>query len=162
MAGHDASGVAKRLLEKAHERGQPLTPMQLIKLVYIAHGWMLGLYSRPLINEPVEAWRYGPVVRSVYDQVKCYRSSPVEAIAAKPAELNDYEDDLLDQVLEIYGDKSGLLLSTITHQSGTPWFITWHSQGMNGSISNDLIEAHFEELYRRHKEEAEDQAGSDG
>ncbi len=31
--------------------------MQLIKLVYLCHGWTMGLYSRPLI-ENVEAWQY--------------------------------------------------------------------------------------------------------
>ena len=42
------------------------TPMHVIKLVYLAHGWMLGFTSRALINEAVEAWTYGPVVPSTY------------------------------------------------------------------------------------------------
>ena len=36
--------------------------MQVLKLVYYCHAWMLGLYGRPLIRQPIEAWRYGPVV----------------------------------------------------------------------------------------------------
>ena len=45
--------------------------MHAIKLVYLCHGWMLGIYGRSLIGEPVEAWRYGPVVpeRLPYFQV---------------------------------------------------------------------------------------------
>ncbi|MCG5538937.1 Panacea domain-containing protein [Halorhodospira sp. 9622] len=158
MQGHPALGIAKRLLEKAHERGLSLTPMQLIKLVYLAHGWMLGLHSRPMIQEPVEAWQYGPVVRTVYDRVKQYRSRPVEAIAGRPRtpDLDEEEEDLLDQVLTVYGDQPGTFLSMITHQEGTPWDLTWRHFGRNGSISNDLIEAHFAELYRRaHEDTAE-------
>lgn len=158
MAGQKASIVARRLLDKAHERGQSLTPMQLIKLVYLAHGWMLGLHSRPLIEEPIEAWQYGPVVRSVYDKVKQYRSGPVEHVStSKDGRLDDLEEDLLDQVLEVYGDTNGMLLSTITHQPGTPWHMTWHENGKNAPISNDLIGAHFADLYKRYSEQADSQ-----
>ena len=48
------------------------TPMHMIKLVYLSHGWMLGLRERSLINEAVEAWRYGPVVPSVYHRFKSF------------------------------------------------------------------------------------------
>jgi len=52
--------VANYLIGKAQSEGRSITPMQLIKLVYIAHGWTLGLYDQPLIGEQVEAWTYGP------------------------------------------------------------------------------------------------------
>jgi len=52
--------VADDILYLARQANNPLTPMQVLKLAYIAHGWQLGLHGRPLINEPVEAWKYGP------------------------------------------------------------------------------------------------------
>ena len=33
----------------------------------------------------------------------------------------------------------------MTHQVGTPWYVTWHQLGQNGEISNDLIENFYKE-----------------
>lgn len=156
MKFHDSKAVAKLLLDKAHGKKLQLTPMQLLKLVYIAHGWMLGLYSRPLIREEIEAWEYGPVIRDLYHAVKEYRSRPVQDIKGVPDEnFDEIEENLIDQVLDIYGDKDGIFLSSITHMPGTPWETTWSIDGKNGVISNDLIESHYAEKYRRLTEENE-------
>ena len=55
----------------ANARG-PLTPLQVIKMVYIAHGYSLAILGEPLVEEAVEAWRYGPVLPSVYYAAKRY------------------------------------------------------------------------------------------
>ncbi|OZC35628.1 hypothetical protein B9Q17_00850 [Marinobacter vinifirmus] len=149
---HKALSVAAAMLEKARDRNIYLTPMQLLKLVYIAHGWTLGLLSRPLVDDDVEAWRYGPVIPAVYHAVKHYRDSPVSRIdTATPAHLDPEEADIVDQVLTIYGDKNGIMLSSITHQPNTPWDKTWRSFGKNAVISNDVIEAHYASLYEKSK-----------
>lgn len=156
---HTAITVAAALLNKANEKGLVLTPMQLLKLVYIAHGWMLGLCSRPLIHEDVEAWQYGPVIPEVYHAVKHFRDSPVTSVAfAGPAPLDAEESDLIDQVLDIYGKKNGIALSSITHKPGTPWDKTWNSYGKNAKISNDLIESHYSDLYEKAHKKAESPA----
>lgn len=53
--GHDSRAVANRLIEMADERGISLTIVHLVKLVYFAHGWHLGLFHRPLIRHAVQA-----------------------------------------------------------------------------------------------------------
>lgn len=140
--------VAEHLLWHAGEASRILTPMQILKLVYIAHGWMLGLSSRPLINEPAEAWRYGPVVRSVYRRYRKYRGDPIsEPRIDRKARFDDYQQDLLRQVSENYRDYSGIQLSRLTHQPGTPWSIAWEA-GLP-VIPNELIK----DYYRRRAEE---------
>ena len=49
--------VSNFFINKSIEEGVELTPMKLLKLVYITHGWFLGYNDRPLIQEPLEAWR---------------------------------------------------------------------------------------------------------
>lgn len=133
--------VAKYMLDRQRASGDSVTPMQLIKLVYIAHGLMLGAYGRPLIDEPIEAWQYGPVVPSVYHETKAFRSSSVTGIAA-PADcaFDPQETKAMDTALRLFGNKDGVALSSLTHRQGTPWSLTWNERGKNGSISNDLIE----------------------
>ncbi|UST85800.1 Panacea domain-containing protein [Pseudomonas siliginis] len=142
--------VAQYILERCHEQHDgAVTPMQLIKLVYIAHGYMLGNYGEPLLDEPVEAWQYGPVVRSVYDAVREYRSSPVASVAGHrrwKGQFTNDELDAMDDVADIYGDIDGVRLSAATHKPGTPWSRTWERNGRNSIISNDLIENFYDEI----------------
>ena len=53
MSNTKSLAVAKYMLNKQRAAGDSVTPMQLIKLVYIAHGLMLGAYGRPLVDEPI-------------------------------------------------------------------------------------------------------------
>lgn len=145
----DARIVANRFLELAREQGRSLTPMQVLKLVYIAHGWMLGLNSRPLIKQPVEAWQYGPVVRDVYNGVRSYgRANVQSAMWAPPGELDDVETDMVRQVYELYGHMDGIALSSITHMPETPWALTYQPGSFGDVINNDLIAAYYQRLSR--------------
>ena len=90
--GHDARAVANNLIEMSGEG--PLTPLQIIKLTYICHGWMLGLYGRPLVKQNVKAWTYGPVIPDVYRALKTYRANPVTPrIPIPPEEFDERESD---------------------------------------------------------------------
>lgn len=139
--------VAEYILRKAREANDTVTPMQILKLVYMCHGWMLGLYGRQLIKENVEAWRYGPVIRELYDQVKDFRS---QAITAKLSDnVDDFdgpEKNIMDQVYSKYGKLSGPALSRLTHMKDSPWDITYSLSGQNAVISNDLIEDYYAKL----------------
>jgi uncharacterized phage-associated protein len=142
--------VAKELLDRLTEANPSVTPMQLLKLVYVAHGYMLGAHGRPLLDEDVEAWQYGPVVRSVYDAVKQYRSQPIERIdVSRPIELDAEECAILDRVAKIYGKATGVTLSAATHKPGTPWSMTWNREGKNSTISNDVIEDYYSRLLKQ-------------
>lgn len=108
--------------------------MKLQKLVYFAHGWNLGLYNAPLFGEPVQAWRYGPVVYSVYREFRDFQDRPITQPARDvefrggqivlvdiqpPEDARDLA--LIGQVWEIYRGYSATQLSNMTHERGSPW-----------------------------------------
>lgn len=144
---HSSTTVANKIIEIARGRGNLLTPMQLIKLVYIAHGWMLGLYSRPLTRDRIEAWKFGPVIPNLYHSVKHFRDQPISNQLNQPPgdELDPIEADLVGQVCEIYCKFDGVSLSNMTHQAGTPWAQVYVDGISNIPIPNDLIERHYRE-----------------
>ncbi len=147
----DSRTVANRFLDLARENNDSLTPMQLLKLVYIAHGWMLGLHGRPLIRDEVEAWQYGPVIPRLYNAIRQFKSQPVcEKIRSAPAERMDAaEENIARQVYEIYGDRSGPALSRLTHQKDSPWDKVYEHGSYGTVIPNDLIEDHYAMLAKR-------------
>lgn len=145
---HDSRMIANKLLNMAGEKGNTLTPMQLLKLVYIAHGWMLGLYGLPLIRDRIEAWKYGPVIPRLYHAAKGYEDNPI--LDELPQDSDDttapVEDNLLEQVYNIYGKHSGIALSNLTHKADTPWDRVYKPGVSNIPIPNDIIEEHYQAL----------------
>ena len=147
-----ARAVANEFIRLAREDGRALTPLQIIKLVYIAHGWMLALHQRPLINDRIEAWKYGPVIPSLYHDLKRYGGGSVKAplstflrMRSLP-ELDEDETDVVSQVYKAYGKQTGIQLSSLTHRHGTPWADTWKPDFLGLAISNDLIADHYRQL----------------
>lgn len=151
--------VANYFLDKASQEARALTPMQLIKLVYIAHGWHLGYFSRPLFNESVEAWKFGPVIDSVYQRTRRFGSSAVVGMLPGASPHNGAFDEnvrsLLDSVWDAYKGFGGLQLSAMTHKKGTPWDVAWNEKGGKGQyhaeIENSDIESHYKAKIREHQ-----------
>src|SRR5690606_228114 len=106
--------------------------------------------GRPLIDEEVEAWKYGPVVPSLYRAVKQYRSNPVEKVmGAKQRVFSPEELNVMDGVTQFYGKHTAVALSSATHRAGTPWSETWDRFSFNTAISNDLIESFYSSLLKQ-------------
>lgn len=146
-----AISVANEFIRLGKEENNFFTPMQLLKLVYIAHGWMLGFFGKPLINEDVEAWKYGPVIPELYQEVKNYGREKVRnEISSWPIpsrqSLNEEEKSVIHFVYKKYGNLDGIRLSMITHQKDTPWSDIFSHEGWGDVIPNDLIRNHYKGL----------------
>ena len=135
--------IANYFLDRAESRGEQLSPMKLQKLVYYAHGWCLALTGEPLLDEPIHAWLYGPVVNSIFRKFRRFGSQEITTRATVPdstsrtnnstrrldqvasgsvPEAIDQEiTPFLDRVWEIYGRYSANQLSNQSHEPGTPW-----------------------------------------
>lgn len=153
---HDSLTIANRFLELAEAKGDTLTPMQILKLVYLAHGWTLGLLGRPLIKDPVQAWEYGPVIPRLYNALRQFRSSPVIGPLSGGkyalAELSEAEISIVDQVYRLHGWRTGPELSRLTHLPGSPWSSTYKRGSIGLVIPDDVIEDHFARLAELAKE----------
>ena len=74
---YDARAVANFFLDRADERASTVSIMTLLKVLYFAHAWYLVKARKPLIAQPFEAWKHGPVNRVVYDQYKEFGAKPL-------------------------------------------------------------------------------------
>lgn len=160
---YDPKSVANVFLALAEAEGRQLTPLQLIKLVYIAHSWYLALTEKPLISERPEAWQYGPVIPSLYQEFKGFGNSKInrragelslETVSPLPPDGEDRGlHRFLQRIWKLYGKYTGAQLSTLTHQEGTPWYETWHHQGgkqrRGTDIPDKLIRHHYQQLKAR-------------
>jgi uncharacterized phage-associated protein len=148
---YDVLTVADAILKIAKAQGKSLTPMQLVKITYIAHGWSLGLRNKTLFQNRIEAWQYGPVIPDLYRATKSYGRSPIpmEAVG-DPADIRVASEDraFLEEVFSRYGHLSGVSLSYLTHKAGTPWTQVYDPDVRNIEIPDALIAQHYKELAR--------------
>ncbi|MEC5293495.1 MULTISPECIES: Panacea domain-containing protein [unclassified Aurantimonas] len=140
--------VADAILRIAKEKGIKLTPLQLMKLTYIAHGWHLAIQGSDLFRERIEAWKYGPVIPDLYQATKRFGRSPIpfDLILDNEPEMDAQTAAFLTDVVEKYGKLSGFALSSLTHKSGTPWDMVFSEKEFGIEIPDDLIAQHYKEL----------------
>ena len=154
-APYSAKAVANFFLEKDN-----LTQMKLHKLLYYAHGWHLGFKGKPLFDDKIEAWEYGPVVPSIYRQFRDFGSRPIDELAGELSSSGgtrlrvqvsrvDPSDEeaqiILKRVWEVYGSRTAAQLSHMTHAQGAPWSETMakHRGATNAVIPNKKIKSYF-------------------
>ncbi len=151
---YDARGVANYFLDRASRRGMSVTVMTLLKVLYFAHGWHLAKYGRPLVAQPFEAWKHGPVCRVVYDQLKYHKSAPIQqrlnsfdasvgVFVETHLNISDELQQFLNNLFDYYSQFHAFRLSDLTHEDESPWDVVWRKaekKAVPGMvIPNDLI-----------------------
>ena len=137
----DVVVVIACLLKEASKIDKKLTPLQINKLVYICHGWALGILKKPLIDNrsgQIQAWKYGPVVTEAYEVLKRWGATPISYDTFIRTWENPFRSllenyikdiskkfpdlfDVIERVWYVYQDLTGGQLITITHKEETPW-----------------------------------------
>ena len=121
-----------------------MTNLRVNKLLYFAQAWNLVRNNKPLFEDEIQAWQYGPVVPNVYHTFKpCGR----ERIASTSddysfSRLSCEEIMLLIDVMREYGRFSSPALVDMTHEAGSPWARVY-DPNHNNSITNDSLFDYF-------------------
>ncbi len=152
-APYDSRSIANEILRIAKKDSKPLTIMQLIKLVYLAHGYSLGILGIALSKHEAQAWQYGPVMAPVYKSFKGAGAQPLSSFAIDKSTGSPFRDEFSSQELEIlqgivdtYGGRHAFELSDMLHQADEPWTIVFNRDGAYSPIPNELIRQDFQKL----------------
>lgn len=148
MPGYDPRAIANEFLKL---EGGPMNQMRLQKLVYIANGWNLAINGEPLTDARIEAWDGGPVYRSIWNHIRDFGYNVKDRFFGMQGErykanLSDEEKAVIRHVWKRYSGYTGLQLSKLTHQEGTPWSNAYFGKGRNAPLDQDEIKQHFVEL----------------
>lgn len=143
--------IAGYFIKLSGEEG--LTNLKLNKLIYMAHGFYWGNFEKPLITdgELAEAWKHGPVYRSVYNVFGGFKADIIPAMYAYVStKLDSFDKEVstfLAQFWNIFKEAPPWYLVDMLHEKNSPWYIVWHLQGgkrTSGSpISDHLTKAYY-------------------
>ena len=143
---YSALTVADEILKIAKVKKKTLTPLQLMKLTYIAHGFSLAVLGKDLFQDRIEAWKFGPVIPDLYQATKHFGRAaiPLEMIEdAANSNVSAEDNEFLKDIFEKYGNLTGFALSSLTHKSGTPWDQVFQEGVFGIEIPDSLIKDHY-------------------
>ena len=142
---HDPKAVANWFIGRGISEGSPLTHIEVQKLMYFSHGWMLGIHEQPLHHGVWEAWRYGPVLPEIYFKLNYNQGEPITSgIPVPPEEFTDEELSIMNVVYG-YRRLGTSTLIGMAHSRGGPWDQVWCDRGDSGIISNEMMRPYFSE-----------------
>jgi uncharacterized phage-associated protein len=132
------------------ERINDLSLTKALKLLYIIDEMSVKETGVPVTWLEYKAWKYGPVSEEIYNEVKnrvkCHNNRPLSLesyIKVKPfinpkevasenlylepindfddSEFTDYEINLLDKIIDKYGNHTAKWLVELLHKEGSLW-----------------------------------------
>ena len=159
----NALSVANYFIYLAKRDNKPIQLLGLVKRVYIAHGFALALLKHGLLDprfDKVEAWKYGPVIPSVYHSFKQHKAEDIKEETIMIHQLDNGEFDfitptltddkdkmIVEMVWKRYFNYSGSQLVTLTHRKGTPWGACY-KEGENCEIPDSFTELYYQKLVK--------------
>ncbi|CAM3896291.1 Panacea domain-containing protein [Rheinheimera salexigens] len=140
--------VAKAILYYSGTNGKPLSKLALMKLVYYCQGYYLGAFNKPMFQEPICAWKLGPVCPNLYQE---YPTG--DAYIAPPpndtffSELSLSVIDVVKFVVDKFTDITPYQLVAKTHTE-SPWLNHVNptdNKWDNKEITHDELQAFFQD-----------------
>ena len=135
----------------------PCTHLQLEKLIYICYAEYLCETKQQLFVDKIYAFKYGPIVKSIYDEYKGQRwiagsgkKSSEKRMSARSRILFALDGikkmSVIDSTIEMYGKLRASELVSLTHVKGGPWDMTDKSRQYSEITDNDILLYHSREV----------------
>lgn len=143
--------VAKYILSLVDE----CTHLKLEKLVYLCYADYLCETGKRLFEDKIFAYKFGPVIKSVYEEYKFYGKDSIDEEEVMPkrkysrsarSRILFSEDGITKMVsilstLQKYGSLDANSLVTLTHKENSPWR-QYKSSLSDQEMKDDIIKKH--------------------
>ena len=147
--------IANFFLDKAEEERLSMSQLKLIKMVYIAYGWNLALTGDRLFEEPIHAWKHGPVIDSLYHEFKHFKKAPIsgrseevdfdtwDTINPRIPDEDKNTRLILNKVWAAYRRFTAWNLRNMTHEVGGPWHKVYRENVDSIRLEDEDIREHY-------------------
>ncbi len=115
-----ALDLAKYIVYKCVNDNEPISNLQLQKILYSIQKYYLQRSGEPFFADDIEAWQFGPVVPNVYYHYCGYGAMPI----SNATDVVSFDINILKNINIIVEEKrkvSPWLLVLETHRPGGAW-----------------------------------------
>lgn len=138
----DSVDVANAIRVFARKKNIDVNMTKIHKLLYISYGILLARKGVRLTVEHPQAWPFGPVFPRVHKKVS------LDTPPKEDVKLPEDAENVLCEVLDVFGKFSAGKLSAWSHKADSPWDRTVkENNGKWGCKMNDsYISSYFEKF----------------
>jgi len=145
----DALTITKYFLYKANQEGDLITNLKMQKLLYYAQAWYLVNFGKTLFDDQILAWNLGPVIKSVYDEYKEFRHTPIIFEDDSGEILKQFDKEDLNFLDEFYDQFSGYSAHDLVNMSHNeePWKKAYKTASQ--IIDPEIMKDFYTKLYEK-------------
>ena len=137
---YNALDLSKYIVSKCIEDGQPISNLQLQKILYYIQKDFLQR-DEIAFSDDIEAWQFGPVVPNVYYYYCGYGAMPI-SISKETFEINKSDSPYIDKIVEQKRELNPWDMVAETHKEDGAWAKIYRKGlGNHSVIPTDLIKA---------------------
>jgi uncharacterized phage-associated protein len=118
---YSAFDIAQYVLYRYMELNRSITNLKLQKLLYFIQRQSLQVNQRPMFNEIIEAWQFGPVVPAVYYKYVGAGASEIYEFSLPDVKFEQEDIDIMEDIINKYIDSNPWVMVDETHNDGTAW-----------------------------------------
>lgn len=150
VANYFISLSQKQMIDDGVPEG--ITHLKLQKILFFTQAAYLALYKKPLFEDPVLAWKYGPVIERVYHKYKTSGNHPlILEQYDKVIEGNEKLKTFLDGIWELFGKYSANELINISHNH-LPWKEAYE-KGPSTEITKEKMIEYYKDIFKFQSDE---------
>ena len=134
----NALDVAKYIISKCNQEQEPISNLQLQKILYIIQKTFLQIGSSAF-EDDFEAWQIGPVIREVYNQYCGFGGSKIR-LSYPDVQVSDEFRKIADFIIISKRKLEPWQISEEVQKTGGAWDTVYcNGNGDHFVISKDLI-----------------------
>ncbi len=142
---YSAFDIAEYVIKKCNDQGKGISNLKLQKILYFIQAEFLVRTGKPIFNDSIEAWDFGPVVPSVYRKYRIYGGANIPYYDGDvDFSFNSNDRDIMDDIINSCADLSASQLVEMTHKQD-PWRDAY-SDYRGKIISNESIKNYFSKV----------------
>lgn len=155
MSKYSANDIAVWFINTANKTAvdnnvyEGITNLKLQKIVFLAQAAYLAIKGKPLFDDEIQAWQYGPVIPSLYNSYKECGRNPIDTPATSK-NIDNKTASFLSDVWGIFGKYSAAQLVDYTH-GHLPWKEAFNA-GNGTTITNSSIKSFYKNVFSDVKE----------
>lgn len=139
---NSAINIAKYVINKCNELNNPISNLQLQKILYYIQGKFYAKFNEKLFREDIEAWKYGPVIPEVYYEFNKYSSGNIrDEFEVENLEIGSEKLDYIDSIIKDNYKLTAWQLVEKTHKED-PWK-SQYDRTFNKVIPSNVIRDFF-------------------
>ena len=116
-----ALNVAMYIINKCCEDERPISNLQLQRILYYIQVAFLKNLSDACFSDNIEAWKFGPVVRDVYNKYCGFGALPICELHGLGNMFSQREKLMVDKIIEEKRKAMPWELVRDTHAQGKAW-----------------------------------------